>query len=142
MKCQKTFKSLPFLMKISTLVCNFNFISNSEVDVTELFLVACKTKMAKYESLSSSFCFRRVFVMVWIALSTNPLLWQNTGVEVLCMNSHDLENFLNSCELYWGPLSLNTTLGMWCHANIHLIWVMTVSDEAFGSWASSKYLLV
>ena len=55
---------------------------------------------------------------------------------------HDLENFLNLCELYWGPLSLNTTLDMLCRANILLIWVMTVSHEAFGRWATSKYLLV
>ena len=52
------------------------------------------------------------------------------------------KNFLDSRELYWGPLSLNNTLGMSCHANILLIWVIAVSDEAFGSWASSKYLLV
>ena len=66
----------------------------------------------------------------------------NSGLEVLCMKFRDLENFLNLCELYWGPLSVNTTLGIPCRANILLIWVMTVSDETFGSWASSKYLLV
>ena len=58
--------------------------------------------------------FFRVFWIVWIALFTNPLLWGNSGLDVLCMNSHDLENSLNSCELYWGPLSLNTILGI-CH---------------------------
>ena len=46
---------------------------------------------------------------------------------------HDLENFLNPCEQYWGPLSINTTLDLPCRANILLIWVMTISDEAFGS---------
>ena len=55
---------------------------------------------------------------------------------------HDLENFLNSSELSWDPLPLNTTLGMPCRANIFLIWVMAVSDEAFGSLASSRYLVV
>ena len=53
------------------------------------------------------------------------------------MKSHDLEKFLNSFELYWGPLSLKTILGMSCCTNILFVWVMTVSDGAFGSWASS-----
>ena len=58
------------------------------------------------------------------------------------MKSHDLENFLNSCKKYWGPLSLNTTSDILCRANMLLIWTMTLSDEAFGSWASSKHLLL
>ena len=53
------------------------------------------------------------------------------------MKSHDLENFLNLCELYWGPLPVNTTLGMSCHANILLLWILTVSDETFGSLGQS-----
>ena len=105
-----------------------------EADVPELFLVMRSANMAKYGSLSSSLNIRRVFLMIWIALSTNPLLWGKSGLEVLWMKSYDLEDFLNTCELYCGPLSLNTTLGMICRANILLTWVMTVSDEAFGSW--------
>ena len=62
------------------------------------------------------------------------------GQEVLCMKSHDLN--LNFHQLYWGPLSLNTTLGMPCWAKIFLIWVVTVPDEGFGSWAILKCLLV
>ena len=58
------------------------------------------------------------------------------------MISHNAENFLHSYNLYWGRLSLNTTFGMPCHANIPLLWVITLSDEAFDSWASLKYLLV
>ena len=71
-----------------------------------------------------------------------PITLSGIGTRSLVYEVHDLENFLNPCELYWGPLLLNTTLGMPCRANILLIWVMAVSDEAFGSWSSSEYLLV
>ena len=43
---------------------NFLFISNSEADLPELFLVVRSGNMAKYGSLSSSLRFRRVFLMV------------------------------------------------------------------------------
>ena len=47
-----------------TSVNNFLFISNSETDLPELFLVVRSGNMAKYGSLSSSLRFRRVFLMV------------------------------------------------------------------------------
>ena len=64
--------------------------------------------------------FCRVFVMVWIAPSTNPLFGGNSGLEVSCMKSHDSGNLLNSCELYCGPLSQNATFGMPFCANIQM----------------------
>ena len=76
--------------------------------------------MAKYGSQLSSLHFCRVFLIVWIAPSTNPLFGGNSGLEALCMKSHDSENFVNSCELYCGPLSLSATLDMPYCANIHM----------------------
>ena len=58
------------------------------------------------------------------------------------MKSHDLEKVLKLCELYWGLLSLNITLGMECFPNILIMWVMTGFDEVFGSWASLEHLPV
>ena len=126
-----------FRFSESTSARNFLFISNSEADVPELFLVARSANMTKYGSLLSSLYFRSILLTVWIALSKKPLLFGNSRLKVLCMKSHNLKYFLKSCELDWGPLSLNTTLGMAYRANILLIWVMTASDEAFGSWARS-----
>ena len=94
----------------------FVLISNSEADVLELVLVVCSAKLAKYWSLSSSIHYCWVSIMVWIVFSTNVLLWGNTGLELLCMNYHDLEHFWNLNKLYWDPLSLNTTLVMACCA--------------------------
>lgn len=56
-------------------------------------------------------------------ISTNPVIWETSMLEVLCMMSLNSENFSNSYNLYWGLLSLNTTLGMLCCVNILLIWV-------------------
>ena len=53
-----------FTFSESTSVSNFFFISNSEVDVPDLFLVMCSANMAKCESLSSSLHFWRVFLIV------------------------------------------------------------------------------
>ena len=84
------------LVRVYIYVCNFLFTSNTEADVPELFLVvhSTSTKMTKYGSLSSFLHFHRVFLLVWIALSTNLFLWGNSWLEVLCMKSHDLEKFL------------------------------------------------
>ena len=110
-----------FTFSECTSVCNFLFICIFESHVPMLLLVVRSANMAKYGSLLSSLHSCRVFLMVWKDLFTNPLLWGNSGLGVLCIKSYDLENFLNSCELYWGPLSLNTTLGVPCRANILLI---------------------
>ena len=126
-----------FMFSKGTSVHYFLFISDSEANVPELFLIVSRTNMKKYGSPSSSLHFCRFFSIVWIALSTKPLLWRNTELGILCMKCHDLENVLNSCELYWGPLSVNTTLGMSCHANILLMWILTVSDKTFGSLGQS-----
>ena len=94
-----------------TSACNFLFISNSEADVPELFLVVHSTNVAKYILLLSSLHSCRVFLMVWKALSTNPLLWGNSGLTVLCMKSHDLEDFLNSYELHWRSIATKYYFG-------------------------------
>ena len=87
---------ITFTFHKGTSVYNFLSISNSEADISELFLVVRSADMAKYVSLSSSIHFRRVFLMAWMAVSTNPLLWRKSGLKVLSMKSHDLESFLNS----------------------------------------------
>ena len=84
------------LVRVYIYVCNFLFTSNTEADVPELFLVvhSTSTKMTKYGLLSSFLHFHRVFLLVWIALSTNLFLWGNFWLEILCMKSHDLKKIL------------------------------------------------
>ena len=53
-----------FTFTEGTSVSNFLFISNSEADVPDLFLVMSSVNMAKYGSQSSSLYFRRVFLIV------------------------------------------------------------------------------
>ena len=131
-----------FMFSDGTSVCNFHFISYSEEDISQLLLVVRSDNMAKYRWLSLSLHFRRLFVMVWIAVSIKSLLWENLGIEVVFMKSHDLQNVLNFRELYWGCIVTKYFLGYAMFCNILLIWVMTASDEIFGSWPSLKYLVV
>ena len=60
-----------FMFSKGASIHNFLFTSNSEADVPELFFIVRSANMAKYGSLSSSLHFHSVFLMVWIALSTN-----------------------------------------------------------------------
>ena len=53
-----------FTISEGTSVRNFFFISNSKVDIPELFLVVCSANMAKYGSQLSSLHFCRVFLIV------------------------------------------------------------------------------
>ena len=84
-------------------VRNVFFISDSEEDVPELFLVVRSANMAKYGSLSPSLHFRnfRFFGFLnGLASSLHELITLRERLKVLCIKSHDLENLLNSCELY------------------------------------------
>ena len=61
-----------FMFSEGTSVRNFLFISNSEADVPELFLVVRRINMAKYRLLLSSLHFGRVFfVAEWLSPETH-----------------------------------------------------------------------
>ena len=59
---------LTFTFSEGNSVRNFIFSSNSEVDTPKLFLVVLNANMVKYGSILSYLRFRRVLLMVWIAL--------------------------------------------------------------------------
>ena len=65
-----------------------------------------------------SFAVFRIFFTVFTAF---PLLLGVYGKDVVCSKHHYLENFLNSVHVYCGPLSLCTSMGLPCLANIFLM---------------------
>lgn len=127
------FSSFILMFKLTfsegTSVLNFQLSFHQQLwmDVPELGVFERSTDTAKYGSVSSSLHIFWVFLMVWIPSSTNLLHWENSRLEVLSTKSHSLEDFLNSYELYCGPLSQNPYwYAVLCkyisHAGNHCIW--------------------
>ena len=75
---------------------------------------------------------------VLTADSAAPFARWLPGLDKVCSNSHSSVNFLNVSAVNCVPLSVVSSSGMPCHANIFLSFLITVSELMSGRWSISK----
>ncbi len=85
---------------------------------------------AKYGSSPLWNAFLRVFLTVWVILSMKPLLCGYSGLLLLCTRSHSRAELMYSRDVYWGPLSEMTSLGIPNFEKIRLVCITTREREA------------
>ena len=68
------------------------------------------------------------------SFSKGTFAWGYSGPTVVCLNSPCLGNSEKSFQEYWGPLSLITSDGIPCLANIGLVQVMAVVRLVLAVW--------
>ena len=104
--------------------------------------IVLSAKIAKQGSLLNNLAFVNVFLTVCIVRSTMPLLCGYSGLLKSWSKPQDYANLSYSSEINCGPLSLITVSGIQWHANMLLVWLITISLNVFGNMEISKYFEV